>query len=135
MEIRTFTNFWNMEKKVYSIYDLQLPVAVPIRSIGVFAAIGFPYWLILYIFGVELALNVFIIAIWILPPAFAAFFSNKPIFQGKNVVDFVKSQFTFLMEAKTYKGLAPATETYNTNDFYEEKFFTMPSREEELSQK
>ena len=120
-----------MEKKVYSIYDLQLPVAIPVRAIGVFGIIGLPYWLVLNIFGFPFALNGLVIATWIIPPAVAAFFSNKPIFQGKNVVDFVKSQYTFFMEAKTYKGLSPATEAYATDEYFEEKFYTMDVSDKE----
>lgn len=124
MEIRTFTNFWNMEKKVYSIYDLQLPVPVPIKSVAVFGAVGLPYWLILNIFGVPFNLNALMIIIWLGLPVSAAFFSNKPIFQGKNIVDFTKSQMNFILESKKYKGLAPATEKYDTSDYVEEKFYT-----------
>lgn len=124
MEIRTFTNFWNMEKKIYSIYDLQLPVPVPIKTVAVFGAIGLPYWFLLNIFSVPFGLNGLLIIIWVAPPAIAAFFSNKPIFQGKNIIDFTKSQFNFILESKNYKGLTPATEKYGTSDYVEEKFYT-----------
>jgi hypothetical protein len=130
MEIRTFTTFWNMEKKLYSIYDLQLPFPIPIRSVIVFGAVGLPYWFLLNIFGLEFGLSPTVI-IWVVPPIFIAFIADKPIFQGKNIIDFMKSTSSFLMESKTYKGLAPATEKYGANDYYEKTFYEMESKSDE----
>ena len=123
MEIRTFTTFWNMEKKLYAIYDLQLPFPIPIRSVIVFGVVGLPYWLILNLAGLSFGLNASVI-FWILPPILLAFIADKPIFQGKNLIDFIKSTYTFLMESRRYKGLAPATEQYGVEDYYKKEFFT-----------
>lgn len=122
MEIRTFTTFWSMEKKLYSIYDLQLPFPIPIRSVIVFGAVGLPYWVILNLLGLQFGLSPLII-LWLAPPLLIAFIADKPIFQGKNIIDFMKSTSNFLMESKTYKGLAPATEKYAAQDYYEKTIY------------
>lgn len=108
MQIRTFTSFWNVEKKVYSIYDLQLPVAISIRSLGIFVGAAIPYWIILSIFGVPFNLSTIII--WLAFPTLIAVLGNRPIFEGKTLIDYLTSRVKFLFESKKYKGLTPATE-------------------------
>lgn len=123
MEIKTFTSFWNIEKKVYSIYDIQLPFAVSIRSIGVFAATGIPYWLILSMFGVPFGLS--LLVVWIAPPLVFAIIGNRPMFEGKNIVDYLNSRVKFLFESKKYKGLQAATEKTGSKTEISDYFYTI----------
>lgn len=123
MEIKTFTSFWNIEKKVYSIYDIQLPFAVSIRSIGVFAVTGVPYWIILNIFGMPFGLQTIIV--WLAIPLALSVIGNKPIFEGKNIVDYLSSRIKFLFESKKYKGLKPATEKPKSKTRISEYFYTI----------
>lgn len=122
MEIKTFTNFWNIEKKIYSIYDIQLPFAVSIRSVGIFAATGIPYWIILSIFGVPFGLSTLVF--WIAVPLILSIIGNRPIFEGKNIVDYLTSQIKFLFESKKYKGLEPATEKAGYKTVISDYFYT-----------
>ena len=123
MEIKTFTSFWNIEKKIYSIYDIQLPFAVSIRSVGIFAVTGIPYWLILSMFGVPFSLS--LIVVWVAPPLVFALIGNRPIFEGKNIVDYLGSRIKFLFESKRYKGLQPATEVSGETVEVSDYFYTI----------
>lgn len=123
MEIRTFTNFWNIEKKIYSIYDIQLPVAVSLRAVGVFAGTGVPYWIILNLFGIQIGLSTFLI--FLAPPVVFAIIGNKPIFEGKSLVDYLQSRIKFLFESRKYKGLRPSTEKYKTITTVEDSFYSI----------
>lgn len=123
MEIKTFTSFWNIEKKIYSIYDIQLPFAVSIRSVGVFAATGIPYWLILSMFGVPFGLSSMIF--WVAPPLVFAIIGNRPIFEGKNIVDYLSSQIKYLFESKRYKGLNASTEKTGEKTVIADYFYTI----------
>lgn len=122
MEIRTFTSFWNVEKKIYSIYDLQLPVAISIRSVGVFVAVAVPYWVILAIFGVPF--NLSLIIVWLALPTIVAILGNRPIFEGKNLIDYVQSRVKYIFESKKYKGLQPSTEKSGQKTSISEFFYT-----------
>ena len=123
MEIKTFTSFWNIEKKIYSIYDLQLPFAISIRSVGIFAATGIPYWLILSMFGLTFGLES--IVIWLALPLTFAVIGNRPIFEGKNIIDYLNSRIKFLFESKKYKGLLPSTEKPGEKTELSDYFYTL----------
>lgn len=123
MEIKTFTNFWNIEKKVYSIYDIQLPFAVSIRSIGIFAVTGVPYWIILSIFGMPFGLSTIIF--WLAVPLILSIIGNRPIFEGKNIVDYLTSQIKFLFESKRYKGLNASNEKNGSKTVIADYFYTI----------
>jgi hypothetical protein len=122
MEIRNFTNFWNMERKVYSIYDLQLPAPINLRAAGVFMGTAVPYWTILSLVGVPF--NFEIIIVWLIVPAIMGFIGNKPIFEGKSFIDYLASRFKFIFESKRYKGVEPATEKYGQKIEVSEFFYT-----------
>lgn len=122
MEIRNFTNFWNMERKVYSIYDLQLPAPINLRAAGIFVGTAVPYWGILIALGVPF--NIELGIVWLALPAILAFIGNKPIFEGKSFIDYIVSRFRFLFESKRYKGIEPATEKYGEKIELSEFFYT-----------
>jgi hypothetical protein len=124
MQIRTFTNFWNFEKKVYSIYDIQLPVAISLRQLGVFLLVGGPYWLLLNIFGVPFEINFLFLILWLGPPLAASVLGNRPIFEGKTLIQYLSSRVKFIFESKNHKGLSPATEKYGNTVKLKEQYYT-----------
>lgn len=123
MEIKTFTSFWNIEKKIYSIYDIQLPFAVSIRSIGIFTVTGIPYWIILSIFGVPFGLSTLVF--WLAVPLILSIIGNRPMFEGKNIVDYLTSQIKYLFESKRYKGLEPSVEKSGSKTVISDYFYTI----------
>lgn len=123
MEIKTFTSFWNIEKKIYSIYDIQLPFAVSIRSIGIFTVTGIPYWIILSIFGVPFGLSTLVF--WLAVPLILSIIGNRPMFEGKNIVDYLTSQIKYLFESKRYKGLKPSAEKNGSKTVISDYFYTI----------
>lgn len=125
MEIRTFTSFWNLEKKLYSIYDFQMPVPISLRVLGVFFGTGLPWWLFLYIVHFPGGSPWFMF--WIVPPGALAWFGSKPIFEGKTLFQYLRSRAQFLFENKNYKKLEPDLNKYDELVKVKQNIMTRPT--------
>ena len=123
MQIRNYTSFWNLEKKVYSFYDVQLPVPVSLRVLGVFVVTGIPWWGLLSLFHTPLLVSPWYL-LWIVPPAFFAWIGSKPWFEGKTLLEYLVSRFRYLMENKKYKRLEPDLTKYDTDIEIEQNIIT-----------
>lgn len=51
VDLPTYTNIWRIEKRLYKLYDLRLPMPLPIVWIGVFVGVVAPWSLLLYLLG------------------------------------------------------------------------------------
>jgi len=110
LEVRTFTDFWGLEKKLYSIYDFSLPFPISLRVLGVFVGVGLPWWGVLAILHFPWGSPWYLL--WILPPALAGYFGSKPIFEGKTLFQYIRSRIQFLFENRAYKGMEPDLNKY-----------------------
>jgi hypothetical protein len=126
MEIRTFTNFWNMERKLYAIYDVSLPMPISLKVAGAFLATGIPWA------GLMLLLNIpfgSAAVLWILPPVAFGYIASKPIFQKKTFAAFLISQAKFLSEPKRLAGFRNVDYKYDTKYRIITKIFTRNSKD------
>lgn len=116
MEIRTFTSFWNQEKKLYSINDIALPFAIPLRTLGVLLLSGVPYWVLLgAILHVPID-NGLMLIIYVGPPALLGWLGSRPVLEGKTLMQFLRSHALYwISEAKDWKGLTPNREGVNAS--------------------
>lgn len=112
MEIRNYTNFWNLERKFYSFQDIQLPVPVSVRVLLVFVFTGIPWWGLMFLLNVSLGSPWFLI--WLVPPAGLAWVGGKPIFEGKTLFQYIRSRIVYIFENKNYKRLEPDLNVYET---------------------
>lgn len=111
MEIRTFTNFWNMERKLYSIYDVSLPMPISLKVVGAFLATGIPWGGLMMLLHIPFGSAA---VLWILPPAAFGYVASKPIFQKKTFFAFLTSQAKFLGEPKRLAGFRKMDFSYHT---------------------
>lgn len=111
VEVRTFTSFWALERKLYTIYDFTLPVPISLRVLGVFLGTGAPWWLVLWVLHFPLGTPWYLV--WIIPPGVFAYFGSKPIFEGKTLIQYLRSRLQYLFENKAYKGLDPDLNKYD----------------------
>ena len=115
MEVRTFTSFWNMERKLYSFYDVALPVPVSLRVAGVFLVVALPWWGLFLLLHIPFNNPSYLF--WIIPPVGLAYMATKPIFQGKTIGQFVKSMALFYIQPKKLNGFR--RQKYLTNQKYQ----------------
>ncbi len=113
MEIKNYTSFWDLEKKIYSFYDVQLPMPLSLRVLAVFVATAAPWSLLMWLLHVPITTPWFLI--WLAPPILVAYFGSKPIFEGKNLLEYLRSRISYLRENKKYKRLEPDLTKYETN--------------------
>lgn len=127
MEIRTFTSFWNMERKLYSIYDMNLPVPISLKVAGAFLLAGLPWWGILGLLNVPFgAFWMF----WIMPPAALGFVASKPWFQKKTLASFLISQVTYYLQPKRLAGLRGIDYEFDKKYKITTKIFRRNSKED-----
>ena len=55
MDLPTYTNVWRIEKRLYKLYDLRLPMPLPLVTIGVYAGAFLPWIVLLQFLGVPFA--------------------------------------------------------------------------------
>lgn len=120
MEIRTFTNFWNMEKKLYSIYDVSLPMPISLKVVGAFLLTGVPWWGLLAVLNVPFG-DFFVL--WILPPVALGYIASKPIFQKKTLPEFLLSQIRYLRQPKRLAGFRTMDYSYDKKYKFVTKVF------------
>lgn len=122
IEVRNYTPFWHLERKIYSFYDVQLPMPISLVVIGVFVGSGVPWWLLLWILHVPITTPWYLI--WLVPPGVLAWLGNKPIFEGKNLIQYLRSRVIHLMENRKYKRLEPDLTKYDTPVILEQNIST-----------
>lgn len=101
MEIRTYTNLWNIEKRMYRFYDVNLPYPVSLRQIGTLFGIGIPWIGLMVLLGIPFGPPIGH-AVWIFPPAALVWLSNRPIAEGKKLMDYSLSQIRYFLMPRTY---------------------------------
>ena len=109
MELKTYTNLWSVEKRLYKFYDINLPYPVSIRQIGIFISITVPWLMAMTFLGVPFSApwNVF----WIAPPIVITWYANKPVAEGKTLVNYAGSQLSYFFGPRKYSDLKPETES------------------------
>ena len=114
MQLRTYTGLWNVEKRLYKFYDINLPYPVSLRQLGIFASVSIPWAILMSLVHVPFA-PPFGHLIWIAPPIAAAIYANRPIAEGKTLTDFGLSQIRFYLSSRVFHRLAPEqTHRYGT---------------------
>lgn len=106
MQLRTHTSLWRVEKRLYKIHDITLPVPVSIRQIGIVLAVGVPWIVVMRLLRVPFA-PPFGHLVWIAPPVLVAWWAGKPVAEGKRLGELLASQLRYLTQARHYAGLRP----------------------------
>jgi TcpE family len=128
MQIRTFTSFWQLDRKLYSIQDIQLPAPISLTQIGVALGFGVPWFIILNIVNLTWEPPWFLL--WIAPPIIIAIYSTKPfpILGSRTLIQFLKSMLIFVLEDRKLKGLEPDLNKYNVVEEINSNVFTRKPR-------
>ncbi|MFC4122310.1 TcpE family conjugal transfer membrane protein [Nonomuraea zeae] len=108
MDLPTYTNIWRIEKRLYKLYDLRLPMPLPIVWIGVFVGVFVPWSLLLVLVGVPVEMPWHVL--FLVPPGIVTWLSTRPVIEGKRLTELLESQLRYLGQPKAWYRLAPTSE-------------------------
>ncbi|MGW4791825.1 TcpE family conjugal transfer membrane protein [Nonomuraea sp. NPDC004297] len=108
MDLPTYTNIWRIEKRLYKLYDLRLPMPLPIVWIGVFVGVFVPWSLLLVLVGVPVEMPWHVL--FLVPPGIVTWLSTRPVIEGKRLTELLESQLRYLGQPKAWYRLAPSPE-------------------------
>ncbi|MEV4577310.1 TcpE family conjugal transfer membrane protein [Nonomuraea jabiensis] len=125
MDLPTYTNIWRIEKRLYKLYDLRLPMPLPIVWIGVFVGVFVPWSLLLVLVGVPVEMPWHVL--YLVPPGIVTWLSTRPVIEGKRLTELLESQLRYLGQPKAWYRLAPMSEP-ETVTFSARVWRTTPAR-------
>ncbi|MCG5216757.1 conjugal transfer protein [Streptosporangium sp. KLBMP 9127] len=108
MDLPTYTNIWRIEKRLYKLYDLRLPMPLPIVWIGVFVGVLAPWSFLLWLVGVPFAAPWHVV--YLVPPGIVTWLSTRPVIESKRLNELLESQVRYLGEPRTWCRMAPDAE-------------------------
>ncbi|SNR50737.1 TcpE family conjugal transfer membrane protein [Actinomadura mexicana] len=100
MDLPTYTNIWRIEKRLYKLYDLRLPMPLPLVQIGVFLGVFVPWILLLRLVGIPFASPWHVL--YIVPPGVLTWLATRPVIEGKRLTELLLSQGRYLAEPRTW---------------------------------
>lgn len=108
MDLPTYTNIWRIEKRLYKLYDLRLPMPLPLVQIGVFLGVFVPWILLLRFAGIPFKSPWHVL--YIVPPGVLTWLATRPVIEGKRLTELLLSQTRYLTEPRTWCRLTPIRE-------------------------
>jgi MinD-like ATPase involved in chromosome partitioning or flagellar assembly len=108
VDLPTFTAIWRIEKRLYKLYDLRLPMPLPIVWIGVFVGVLVPWSILLTLIGIHFEPPWHVL--FLVPPGIVTWLSTRPVIESKRLNELLQSHFRYLGEPKTWCRLAPIDE-------------------------
>ena len=109
MDLPTYTNIWRIEKRLYKLYDLRLPMPLPLVQIGVFLGVFVPWIVLLRLVGVPFG-GGWILPLYLVPPAVLTWLATRPVIEGKRLTELLLSQTRYVTEPRTWCRLTPIRE-------------------------
>jgi MinD-like ATPase involved in chromosome partitioning or flagellar assembly len=108
VDLPTYTNIWRIEKRLYKLYDLRLPMPLPLVQIGVFVGIFLPWIILLQLVRVPFHAPWHVV--YLVPPGVLTWLATRPVIEGKRLTELMISQVRYLIEARTWARLTPIRE-------------------------
>ncbi|MGI5167381.1 TcpE family conjugal transfer membrane protein [Spirillospora sp. CA-253888] len=108
MDLPTYTNIWRIEKRLYKLYDLRLPMPLPLVQIGVFAGVFVPWIVLLRFVGIPFESPWHVL--YVVPPGVLTWLATRPVIEGKRLTELLLSHSRYLAEPRTWCRLTPIRE-------------------------
>jgi hypothetical protein len=108
MELPTYTSIFHVERKLYKVYDVELPYPVDLLQLGVFAVC-----LLLIIAAthiLDVPFNLDWLWIYVVPPGAAAWAISRPLLEAKRPHQWIASQIRYFLEPRLLHRLMPSHE-------------------------
>jgi hypothetical protein len=100
----TYTSIWRIERRLYKIYDWVLPMPISIPQLAVFLVTLLLWGLLLQMFNVPVRPSTG--WLYLTPPGFAAWASDRPLVEEKRPHELAASQVRYLFEPHALLRLA-----------------------------
>jgi hypothetical protein len=98
----TYTSIFSLRRKLYAIYDWELPRPVELVQVGVFVMGVVAVWLVTRAIGVGFSPSTG--WVFVVPPGALAWCATQPVADGKSVGAWLVAQVGFLFEPKALNG-------------------------------
>lgn len=108
MDLPTYTNIWRIEKRLYKLYDFNLPMPLPIVQLGVFVGV-FVTWVV-FLQLVRVPFHPPWHVLYLVPPVLVTYLATRPVLEGKRLTELLLSQLRYLAEPRVWCRLGPAHE-------------------------
>lgn len=121
--IKTYTRIWKSQKILYAFQDIILPFPVPLLGAGIFLVAFLPIAGIAYgVIGLPIT-NLTVALFTVGFPALLAWGANKPIWEDKNLFEYLSSQVNYLMSPKVLSDLSADDEPLGLYYIVEQKIW------------
>jgi hypothetical protein len=109
LDLPVFTNVFRLRRRLYRIYDVELPVPVSLLQVVAFSAAAVLVFTALRAGGVDLTPG----SAWvfIVPPGVFAWLANRSVADERTPLEWGTAQVRHLLEPRTLAALEPATAT------------------------
>lgn len=108
MELPTYTSVFTLERRLYAIYDLELPAPIGFFQAAAFVAAAALFLLLGRLLGIPVSAGT--AWFYVVPPGFAAWIASKPVAEGKRPHAWLAAQVRHLFEPRVLHRLSPARE-------------------------
>lgn len=108
MDLPTYTNIWRIEKRLYKLYDLRLPMPLPIVWIGIFVGVLAPWSFLLWLVGLPFDAPWHVV--YLVPPGVVTWLSTRPVIENKRLTELLQSQLRYMGEPRAWCRMAPTAE-------------------------
>ena len=98
MELPTFTSIFNVERKLYAVYDIELPFPVSVMQAGAVILSFLGALLLLHVLGVVPSASTG--WLYIVPPGIAGWAASQPVADHKKLHTWLYSQLRHLAEPR-----------------------------------
>lgn len=102
----TYTSVFRLRRRLYALYDWELPVPVGLFEAVMFLLAVGAFALLARAFGMGLQPGT--AWFYVVPPLFVAYLARQPIADAKQPLDWVASQVRYLLEPRIVHRLADA---------------------------
>lgn len=101
MELPTYTHVWRIEKRLYRLYDFNLPMPIGFSTL-LTALTAFTVWgILLSLLGVPFQ-GGWLLVLWAVPPGLVTFAWTRPISEGKRLPELIWSYARFVYHLGVY---------------------------------
>lgn len=107
-ELPTYTSVFRLRRRLYALYDFELPVPVGLAEVGIFLAAVAVFWALAQALGIGFTPG----SAWffLVPPGFVAYLARLPVADGKQPHALLASRVRYILEPRALHRLAEARE-------------------------